>query len=303
MVNAIYFKGIWRRPFPKENTRMRKFNLLNNQQVDTKFMEQTATFYFVDSPEFKAKLLRIPYKGRKFAMILVLPNEDSSLEQVVKDLNSRVLNHAIQLMSEYEVNVKIPKLKFDYSANLNTPLQEVNAYLEYQIVYTDLNPSIAFFTAWNPWDLHTRCISPIAVTRPSRKRAFTCLQYRSKGRTHSGRRRQHSLCRHRNWIGEQIRRRHHQRLHCRQTLPILHWGWECWHGFVRWQGHQSRPITISRFISWSLRWVEKRECKTEGIYNLCKFPNFAYREEEEQLNWSQSHEDPVFRLNAFQYLG
>lgn len=129
---------------------MRKFNLLNNQQVDTKFMEQTATFYFVDSPEFKAKLLRIPYKGRKFAMILVLPNEDSSLEQVVKDLNSRVLNHAIQLMSEYEVNVKIPKLKFDYSANLNTPLQEVNAYLEYQIVYTDLNPSIAFFTAWNP---------------------------------------------------------------------------------------------------------------------------------------------------------
>lgn len=169
--------------------------------------------------------------------------------------------------------------------------------------YSDLNLSIAFFTAWNPWDLHTRCISPIAVTRPSRKRAFTCLQYRSKGRTHSGRRRQHSLCRHRNWIGEQIRRRHHQRLHCRQTLPILHWGWECWHGFVRWQGHQSRPITISRFISWSLRWVEKRECKTEGIYNLCKFPNFAYREEEEQLNWSQSHEDPVLRLNAFQYLG
>lgn len=67
-------------------------------------------------------------------MILVLPNEDSSLEQVVKDLNSRVLNHAIQLMSEYEVNVKIPKLKFDYSANLNTPLQEVNAQPEYQNV-------------------------------------------------------------------------------------------------------------------------------------------------------------------------
>ena len=62
IVNAIYFNGYWRRPFPQNETFRSSFYVTPAQQVTTEFMSQKEYFFFLDSKQLDAKLLRLPYK-------------------------------------------------------------------------------------------------------------------------------------------------------------------------------------------------------------------------------------------------
>lgn len=62
VVNALFFKGTWRRQyFLDKNTYMRKFYLSTNNSIDVPFMTTVSRFYYSESPELDAKILRIPY--------------------------------------------------------------------------------------------------------------------------------------------------------------------------------------------------------------------------------------------------
>ncbi|XP_053686747.1 serine protease inhibitor 2-like [Sabethes cyaneus] len=123
LVNAIYFKGLWTYPFPKNGPR-RKFNT-TREELDVTYMEQHGQFYYDDSNILNAQLLRLPYRGGKFAMYFMLPRPDSSINDVLSRINSTSLHQALWYMDETEVNVTIPKFKFDFSEELNQPLQDI----------------------------------------------------------------------------------------------------------------------------------------------------------------------------------
>ncbi|XP_053686748.1 uncharacterized protein LOC128736297 [Sabethes cyaneus] len=123
LVNAIYFKGLWTYPFPN-NGPQRKFNT-TREEIDVTYMEQHGQFYYDDSSILNAQLLRLPYRGGKFAMYFVLPWPSSSINDVLSRINSTSLNRALWYMDETEVNVTIPKFKFDFSEELTQPLQDI----------------------------------------------------------------------------------------------------------------------------------------------------------------------------------
>lgn len=125
MVNAIYFKGLWRRPFFDNQTFESDFNVSPTVKKTTKFMTQTGRFYYVDSAQLNAKILRIPYKGRKFSMFVILPNNKSRLDEFLPTIDSAVIHNMKWYMDESDVRVVLPKFKFDYSSNLNNVLQEI----------------------------------------------------------------------------------------------------------------------------------------------------------------------------------
>lgn len=62
MLNALYFNGYWRRPFPANETVQLPFYVTPTSQVKTEFMRVTDTFYFMESQPLNAKILRLPYK-------------------------------------------------------------------------------------------------------------------------------------------------------------------------------------------------------------------------------------------------
>jgi len=125
MVNALYFNGYWRRPFPVNETVQMPFYTSPTTQVKTLFMAVTDTFYYMESQPLNSKILRMPYKGRKFAMTIILPNAKGGLDELIRQLESSALHRAQWLMSEVEVRVEIPKFKFDYTSKLNNILQDV----------------------------------------------------------------------------------------------------------------------------------------------------------------------------------
>lgn len=62
LLNAIYFNGLWRRPFPLNETVVQPFYTTSNSHINTTFMSQTEHFFFLDWKQLDAKILRLPYK-------------------------------------------------------------------------------------------------------------------------------------------------------------------------------------------------------------------------------------------------
>ncbi|KAK0141424.1 Leukocyte elastase inhibitor [Merluccius polli] len=82
LVNAIYFKGKWDKPFKEEATRDTPFKLNKNdtKTKTVKMMFQTAKFPLAFIPEANCQILEMPYEGKELSMLIFLPNdmEDST---------------------------------------------------------------------------------------------------------------------------------------------------------------------------------------------------------------------------------
>lgn len=128
MLNAIYFQGLWRRPFLRNETVQLPFHLSSTQQMPATYMTRTGYYYYLDSAELNSKILRIPYKGRKFSMLLVVPKSKDGINDFVRQMDATTLRRVEWLMDEHEVKVSIPKFKFDYLANYNEILKELGIH-------------------------------------------------------------------------------------------------------------------------------------------------------------------------------
>ncbi|CAA7029895.1 unnamed protein product [Microthlaspi erraticum] len=92
--NALYFKGTWKQPFEEDDTRDRKFHLLNGSLVSVPFMTSNEDQYVSAYDGFK--VLRLPFlrggngdTNREFAMYFYLPDEkDDGLDNLVDKMAS-----------------------------------------------------------------------------------------------------------------------------------------------------------------------------------------------------------------------
>jgi serpin B len=71
LTNAIYFKGYWSSPFPKPATTEADFRIAADQPVRVPMMQQTGRFPYLDDGTFQA--LELPYEGKAFSMVVLLP--------------------------------------------------------------------------------------------------------------------------------------------------------------------------------------------------------------------------------------
>lgn len=122
LTNAIYFKGSWQEEFIEENTAKGVFNnsLKKESQVD--FMSREAKFAYTEDDA--VQVLKMNYKGRDFSMLVILPREND-IKALKDELNSEMFAKWNRELSSYMVDVKLPKFKFDFEADLNEPLKKI----------------------------------------------------------------------------------------------------------------------------------------------------------------------------------
>ncbi|XP_055610313.1 serine protease inhibitor 2-like [Uranotaenia lowii] len=125
IANVLFLKASWRSSFQEELSHDRPFQTTLNQWIEAPFMEQTDIYEYWDDQELQLEMLRLPYKGRHFSMIMVLPYANSSLTRVVESLTADVLLKLESKMVREEVVVVIPKYKFDFGTSLNEILQSL----------------------------------------------------------------------------------------------------------------------------------------------------------------------------------
>ncbi|XP_030624164.1 leukocyte elastase inhibitor-like [Chanos chanos] len=90
LVNAIYFKGFWKRKFAESDTIQVPFQLNKNETKPVQMMFQTDQFNMATVPEVNTQILELPYRGKDLSMLIMLPNgiddDTTGLERLEKEL-------------------------------------------------------------------------------------------------------------------------------------------------------------------------------------------------------------------------
>jgi len=124
LVNTIYFKGAWLKPFSKAPERFFAYSR-KNPGVQIPFISQEEEFEFAEYPD--KKIVRVPYKGNRIALYIVLPVEEGevSLKAVLYNLPARDNTFNPEKMESKRLELIMPEFKIKTSLKLRKTLKKL----------------------------------------------------------------------------------------------------------------------------------------------------------------------------------
>ncbi|XP_009633285.1 ovalbumin-related protein Y [Egretta garzetta] len=124
LVNAIFFKGIWKKAFKEEDTREVPFNVTEQESRPVQMMCQNSTFKLAVLAAEKIKVLELPYASGELSMLVLLPDDISGLEQLENKISSEKLTEwtSPNVMEKRRVEVYLPRMKIEEKYNLTSVL-------------------------------------------------------------------------------------------------------------------------------------------------------------------------------------
>ena len=133
LLNATYFKGLWSKPFKKEDTLSKPFTLQDGSSKTVPMMfQKLEKVDYVDGPTFEG--VRLNYKssaGRSFVTELYLPKKTSSLSSLLTRASSGALNRLN--WEKGSGTLELPRFKLE----TRTDLQPLLTRLGMGVAFTD----------------------------------------------------------------------------------------------------------------------------------------------------------------------
>lgn len=126
LVNAIYFKGNWDKPFMEAVTRKNDFYNSETEKVQVDFMYNDDDFYSGYIKELGATALELKYANSNMSFVIVLPESRTGLAALETKLKGYDLTKIAETLQEDRYEVHIPKFKVEYEIELNEVLQKVS---------------------------------------------------------------------------------------------------------------------------------------------------------------------------------
>lgn len=123
LINAIYFKGTWTKPFDQRRTRDLPFLLPNAGQKQLPMMHQSGSFQYADIGG--NQIVALPYGNGTLEMLVVLPFEEVSLEVFQSQLSTQTWSMWRGQLHESEGTLLLPRFKIEYDITLNPVLQAI----------------------------------------------------------------------------------------------------------------------------------------------------------------------------------
>ncbi|XP_009957241.1 PREDICTED: ovalbumin-related protein X-like [Leptosomus discolor] len=124
LVNAVYFKGIWKKAFKEDDTREFPFSVTKQESRPVQMMCQNNTFKLAAVAADKVKILELPYTSGELSMLVLLPDDVSGLEQLENKISFEKLTEwtSPSVMKKKRVNLYLPHMKVEEKYNLTSVL-------------------------------------------------------------------------------------------------------------------------------------------------------------------------------------
>ncbi|HEY0017082.1 MAG TPA: serpin family protein [Longimicrobium sp.] len=119
LMNAVYFKGRWQDEFRASATRPLPFRAPRGT-VQRPMMTRTGSYGYLDGDGFSA--VRLPYRGGRFAMYVLLPDASSGVAALRRGLTPQAWAGWMEGFGTREVRVVMPKYRVNVESRLNAPL-------------------------------------------------------------------------------------------------------------------------------------------------------------------------------------
>jgi serpin B len=124
LVNAIYFKSIWKEKFDPGQTQQLPFHLTDGSAIQASFMTGAVDFnaYFDNSVD----VFELPYSNSKYSTVVVMPASSATpLSSVTASLDPAQWQTWMSKLSPVKTSITLPKFKFSYNKVLNNALTDL----------------------------------------------------------------------------------------------------------------------------------------------------------------------------------
>nr|ABN06160.1 Proteinase inhibitor I4, serpin [Medicago truncatula] len=135
--NALYFKGVWQRPFDTSKTKDYDFDLLNGKSVKVPFMTSKNDQFISSFDGFK--VLGLPYKqgnyGRAFSIYFFLPDAKDGLSALIDTVasNSEFLEHNLPRRKVEVGKFRIPRFNISFKIEASKLLKKLGLTLPFSM--------------------------------------------------------------------------------------------------------------------------------------------------------------------------
>lgn len=126
LTNAIYFKGTWVTQFPEGATAESDFwpgDGTGETSTSADFMKVTGSFDYTKSDG--AQVLRMPYKGDKLSMLVILPTARDGITALEESITAEKIDQWREDLRPSTVVVEMPKFTMKVKYVLNEPLMDL----------------------------------------------------------------------------------------------------------------------------------------------------------------------------------
>jgi serpin B len=146
LINTVYFNGKWTTQFKKSETRMAPFRLENGSQVNVPMLSgrlPKVGFAWLEGGRVMAEL---PYGGRAFRMVLLVPGEGETVGDLLAVLDDDTWRSWLGSLHEQsgEILVQMPKFELEWGGTLNDALKALGmekAFNPYEADFSRMTPA------------------------------------------------------------------------------------------------------------------------------------------------------------------
>lgn len=136
LTNALYFEANWQSKFP--GFEMRPFLFGDGHEEPFRLMTQTQPFVLAEHRGWRA--IRLPYRGGRFAMDVVMPDDREVMSAAPPRAILTALDVELSAGDPHHVALELPRFEIDYEISLKAPLAASGLAVPFDPDRADLSP-------------------------------------------------------------------------------------------------------------------------------------------------------------------
>lgn len=140
VLDAVYFKGSWQKPFDVNKTGPQNFTLTDGTKEQVSTMDQTGSFNYFTNAD--ATGVALPYGSGRLEMDLILPGSGDDLPGLEKKLTSSALTSWFKKAKTQPLEVAMPTFQATYSMTLNDTLKSLGIVTAFDPLKADFSPLV-----------------------------------------------------------------------------------------------------------------------------------------------------------------
>ena len=142
LTNAVYLNAPWTQEFDPQDTLPAEFLLADGSTTQVEMMNQSEMSLSISHQE-GVTIAQIPYKGEDLSLVIVLPEDPTSLDTLIADLDAEMWNTWKADLYPTEANVGMPKFEMRYKRTLNDDLIDMGMPSAFgEADFSDIGPGL-----------------------------------------------------------------------------------------------------------------------------------------------------------------
>jgi len=127
ILNAVYFKAKWLKPFNKRGTSLRSFKVPKKGAINTEFMFLSDSVDYAIIKELNASLIALSYIDEDYKMLIFHPLESSSVKELENKLfsSNKTIEEYSSELKKTEISLLFPKFETGSDMSLVKPFQKL----------------------------------------------------------------------------------------------------------------------------------------------------------------------------------